>query len=88
MGKDACDTAKDSADVIVFSGKVISVARAVCISKKTMRILYENITLSIVIKIAVFILSLFGMGGVSLPVFADVGTMLIAVFNTRRIAKS
>ena len=60
---------------------------AIDISKKTNKIIKQNLIFSIGIKILVLLLSLFGIADMWEAVFADVGTTLITIFNTLRILK-
>ena len=60
---------------------------AIVISHKTNRILKENVTFTLVIKIGVLILTMFGLANMWMGVFADVGVTLIAILNSMRILK-
>ena len=57
------------------------------ISKKTFRIIKENLSFAIIVKILVLVLSTLGILGMASAVFADVGVTLITIFNTLRILK-
>lgn len=84
MGGAGSDIAIASSDIILLDDSLKSLEKAIKISKKTMRILYQNIVLSIGIKAVIMILSLFGISNMTLAVFADVGVMILTVLNSIR----
>lgn len=85
MGAMGSDCAIDLADVVLMDDDVMNVPISYVLSKMTMKIVYENIILSIGIKVVVLILSIFGISNMWLAVFSDVGVMFIAVLNSIRI---
>ena len=85
MGIKATDMINDIADVIVLDDNPMKIINAIKNSKKTMRIIYENITFSIIIKFVIFVSSVFFGTNMWLAVFSDVGVMIIAVMNSLRI---
>ena len=87
MGCLGSDAAIEAADIVIMTDEPSKVAEAIKISKKTMRIVRENIIFAISIKIAVLILSLLGIATMWSAVFADVGVSVIAILNAVRILK-
>ena len=84
MGAIGSDAAIEAADVVVMDDKPSKVAEAVRISRKTMRIVYENIIFALTVKVAVLALVALGIADMWLAVFADVGVSVIAVLNAMR----
>lgn len=87
MGGVGSDAALEAADIVIMNDEPSKLASAIKISKHTMRIVKENIMLSISIKIGVLILSALGLTTMWAAVFADVGVSLIAVLNASRILR-
>lgn len=87
MGGLGSDAAIETADVVLIDDKISKIADLVKISKKTRRILIENIVFILLIKGLFIILGIFGLANMWEAVFADVGTALLAVFNAMRILK-
>ncbi len=87
MGALGSDAAIEAADVVLMDDKLSKLSDAVEISRKTMRIAYENIIFSLAIKAAVLLLVTLGMAGMWLAVFADVGVLVIAILNAMRALK-
>lgn len=84
MGALGSDAAIEAADIVLMDDKPSKIARAVEVSRKTMRIVKENIVLALVIKAAVLILGACGFADMWIAVFADVGVMIAAVINAMR----
>ncbi|WP_026508714.1 heavy metal translocating P-type ATPase [Butyrivibrio sp. MC2013] len=84
MGALGSDAAIEAADVVLMDDDPTHVAVAISIARKCMRIVYENIYFSIGVKILCLILGAFGIAGMWLAIFADVGVMVIAVLNAIR----
>lgn len=84
MGGLGSDAAIEAADVVIMTDEPSKLIDAIKISKKTMRIVKENIIFAIGIKIAVLILSAFGLSTMWEAVFADVGVSIIAIINALR----
>ena len=84
MGGIGSDIAIANADIILLDDNLTSLKTAIKISKKTMSIVYQNITFSIGVKVLVMILGLFGFASMPLAIFADVGVMILAIFNAIR----
>ena len=87
MGAIGSDAAIEAADIVIMDDKPSKVAEAVKISRRTMRIVYENIVFALGVKAAVLILGAAGIAGMWLAVFADVGVAVIAVLNAMRAMK-
>ena len=84
MGKFGTDIAVDASDVVLMTDEPSKVAYAIKKAKKTHRIVLQNIIGSIGIKIAILFCLAFGLSGMWLAVFADVGVNLLAVLNSLR----
>ena len=85
MGGSGADSAIDLADAVIMDDDIIKVPKAIKLSKKTMLIAYENIFMSLGVKLLVLILSIFGITNMWLAVFSDVGIMVVAVLNSIRL---
>ena len=85
MGALGSDAAVEAADVVIMNDSLQAVSEAVKISKKTMRIVRQNITFSLVVKFGVMLLSTIGFDNMYAAIFADVGVMILAVFNAMRM---
>ena len=84
MGALGSDAAIEAADVVLMDDKPSKLVRALHISRKTMRIVRENIVFALLVKAVVLIFSACGVTGMWLAVFADVGVMVLAVCNAMR----
>lgn len=84
MGGLGSDIAIEAADVVLMNDDPISIPTSVSISKKTMRIVRENIVFAIGVKLLVMILGAIGFADMWVAVFADVGVSVIAVLNSLR----
>ena len=85
MGAMGSDSAIDLADIVIMDDDILKVVKAYKLGKITMRIVFENVTMSIGIKVLVLILSIFGISNMWLAVFSDVGVMVLAVINSIRL---
>ena len=85
MGSLGSDAAIEASDIVIMTDEPSKIGKAIKISKKTMRIVHENIIFAISIKIAVLILSLLGIATMWSAVFADVGVSVIAILNSLRV---
>ena len=88
MGGLGSDAAIEAADVVIMTDEPSKIGNAIQISKKTMRIVRENIIFSLVVKIAVLILTACGLSTMWEAVFADVGVSIIAILNSLRALRS
>ena len=84
MGALGSDAAIEAADVVIMNDSPRGIAKAIRISRKCMRIVYENITFAIAVKLICLVLGATGHADMWLAVFADVGVMVIAVLNAIR----
>ena len=84
MGALGSDAAIEAADIVLMDDSPSKIARAVELSRMTMRIVHENIFFSLAVKAIVLILTAIGITGMWLAVFADVGVMVIAILNSMR----
>lgn len=84
MGGIGSDSAVEAADVVLMTDEPSKIVTAVSISKKTMRIVKENIIFALAVKLIIMLLGALGITGIWLAIFADVGVALIAVLNSLR----
>lgn len=84
MGAMGSDAAIEAADVVLMDDDPRSIAKAMHVARKTMRIVWENIIFALGIKFAVLILAVFGIATMWLAVFADVGVAVLAILNAMR----
>ena len=87
MGGLGSDAAIEAADVVLMTDEPSKIVNAINLSKKTMRIVKQNIVFSIFIKVLVLILSALGISTMWEAVFADVGVSIIAIINALRILR-
>ena len=87
MGKLGADSAIEAADVVIMTDETSKIISAIKLSKKTMRIVKENILFAISVKVAVLILAALGISTMWQAVFADVGVSVLAILNALRILK-
>ena len=84
MGTIGKDAAIEAADMVIMGDDLRKLPAAIAISRKVSRIVKQNITVALVIKIGVLILSAIGWSNMILAIFADVGVMVIAILNAMR----
>ncbi|MDO4523036.1 MAG: heavy metal translocating P-type ATPase [Eubacteriales bacterium] len=84
MGAMGSDAAIEAADVVLMDDDPAQIAKAIRISRKCLRIVYENIVFAIGIKLLCLLLGALGIANMWLAIFADVGVMIIAVLNAIR----
>ena len=84
MGAMGSDAAIEAADIVLMDDDPLKIAKAIKISRKCLRIVYENIWFAIGIKIICLVLGAVGIANMWLAIFADVGVMIIAVLNAIR----
>ena len=84
MGALGSDAAIEAADVVLMDDDPVKIAKAINISRKCIRIVYENIYFAIGIKIICLVLGAMGIANMWAAIFADVGVMVIAVLNAIR----
>lgn len=84
MGAMGSDAAIEAADVVLMDDDPMKIVKAIKISRKCLRIVYQNIVFAIGIKAVCLILGALGIANMWLAIFADVGVMVIAVLNAVR----
>ena len=84
MGALGSDAAIEAADIVLMDDDLFKISKAIRISKKCLRIVYENIYFAIGIKLLCLVLGALGIANMWLAIFADVGVMVIAVINAIR----
>ena len=87
MGGIGSSSAIEASDVVIMTDELEKILEGIKISKKTNRIIKQNLIFAIVVKILVLALSILGVATMWQAVFADVGTTLITILNTIRILK-
>lgn len=87
MGGLGSDAAIEAADVVIMTDEPSKIANSIYISKKTMKIVRQNIVFAIAVKIGVLILSAFGIASMWAAVFSDVGVSVLAIINALRILR-
>lgn len=85
MGALGSDAAIEAADIVLMDDDPVKIATAIQISKKCLRIVYENIYFAIGIKLFCLLLGAIGIANMWAAIFADVGVMVIAVLNAIRV---
>ena len=84
MGAMGSDAAIEAADIVLMDDDPLKIAKAIKISRKCLRIVYQNITMALVVKFACLALGAVGIANMYLAIFADVGVMILAVLNAIR----
>ena len=84
MGAMGSDAAIEAADIVLMDDDPLKIVKAIKISRKCLRIVYENIIFAIGIKLICLILGALGIANMWLAIFADVGVMILAVLNAIR----
>lgn len=84
MGAMGSDAAIEAADIVLMDDDPMKISKAIRISRKCLRIVYQNISMALVVKFACLILGAFGIANMYLAIFADVGVMILAVLNAIR----
>ncbi len=87
MGALGSDAAIEAADIVLMDDNPLKLAQAIRISKKCLRIVYENISFALTVKAVCLVLGALGLAGMWLAIFADVGVMVLAVLNAIRCLK-
>ena len=84
MGAMGADAAIEAADIVLMDDDPAKIALAMKISRKTLRIVYENIVFALIVKALCLIFSAVGIANMWWAIFADVGVMILAVLNATR----
>ena len=87
MGGLGADSSIEAADIVIMTDEPSKIVKAIKLSKRTMRIVKENIAFAIGVKVLVLILTAFGVSTMWQAVFADVGVSVIAIINALRILR-
>lgn len=87
MGGVGSESAIEASDVVIMTDNVSKILDAIKISKKTCRIIRQNLVFAITVKVLILFLSTIGLSGMWQAVFADVGVTILTIFNTLRILK-
>ena len=85
MGGVGSDAAIEASDIVLMRDDLTGIPVAKRVARKTMCVVYENIIFSIIVKVAILILSAIGIAGMWLAVFGDVGVAVIAILNAMRV---
>ena len=85
MGALGSDAAIEAADIVLMDDDPLKISKAIRISRKCLRIVYENIYFAIGVKVICLILGALGIANMWAAIFADVGVMIIAVLNAIRV---
>ncbi len=86
MGGVGSDAAIEASDIVLMKDDLRGISLAKRIAKKTMAIVLENIWFSLIVKLAILILSAFGIANMWIAVFGDVGVAVLAILNAMRVA--
>ena len=84
MGALGSDAAIEAADIVIMNDKPSRIATVMGISRKTLNIVIQNISLAFIVKFAALVLGAFGMATLWEAVFADVGVAVLAILNAIR----
>jgi Cd2+/Zn2+-exporting ATPase len=87
MGALGSDAAIEAADVVIMTDEPSKVGKTIEISKKTMKIVKENIIFAIAVKVIVLVLGACGVATMWEAVFADVGVSILAILNSLRMLR-
>jgi Cd2+/Zn2+-exporting ATPase len=87
MGSMGSDAAIEAADIVLMDDDVAKISSAIRISRKTIRIVRQNIVFALGVKAVVLLLGALGIAGMWSAVFADVGVSVLAILNSMRVMK-
>ena len=85
MGAMGSDVAIDTADVVLQTDKPMLLATAIALTKRIKSVVWQNVYLSIGIKVVVMLLGILGFANIWMAVFADTGVTLLAVLNASKL---
>jgi Cd2+/Zn2+-exporting ATPase len=85
MGSAGTDTALETADIALMADDLLKLPFAICLSRKTLSIIKQNITFSVLIKVVFLTLAIPGLATLWMAVFADMGASLLVTFNSMRL---
>lgn len=84
MGSIGSDAAIEAADVVIMDDNPLKIAKSIKISKRIIKIVYQNIVFALGVKLIVLLLGVFGLASMWSAIFADVGVTILAVLNSLR----
>ena len=87
MGSLGTDSAVEASDVVIMNDNLEKIVTAINISKKTNKIIKENLIFALGVKLLVLVLTLIGLSTMLEAVFADVGVTVLCILNTLRLLK-
>ena len=87
MGGIGSSSAIESSDIVIMTDELMKIVEGIEITRKTNRVIKQNLIFSIGVKLATLVLTIFGLADMWQAVFADVGVTLITILNTIRILK-
>lgn len=85
MGAMGSDAAIEAADVVLMDDDPLKISKAIKLSRKCIRIVYQNIVFALIVKFACLALGAVGIANMWLAIFADVGVMILAILNAMRV---
>ena len=85
MGALGSDAAIQASDIVLMDDNLLKIPKAIRIAKKCMRIVYQNITFALLVKVACLVLGALGISNMWTAIFADVGVMVLCVLNAIRV---
>jgi Cd2+/Zn2+-exporting ATPase len=85
MGVAGSDTALETADIALMADNLLRLPFAICLSRKTLAIIKQNVTFAILIKVVFLALAILGHATLWMAVFADMGASLLVIFNGMRL---
>ena len=87
MGALGSDAAIETADVVIMTDSPAKIAEAIALGRRTRTIVWQNIILALVIKVAFIALGVFGIANMWMAVIGDMGVALLAVANAMRVMR-
>ena len=88
MGGIGSDAALEASDIVIMNDDLAKINNALDVAEVTKKIIYQNITFVLVVKVIVLILAAFGISNMISAIFADVGVTLITILNSLRIFRN
>ena len=88
MGAMGSDAAIEAADIVLMDDKPSKIAEAIRISRKTLRIVRQNIIFALAVKLLILVLGAFGFANMWEALFADVGVSVLAILNAMRALRT
>ena len=87
MGGVGTDSAIEASDIVLMSDDLTKITEAIDISKYTKKVIKQNLTFAMLVKISILLLSVFGLANMWFAVFADTGVTLLTILNSLKIIK-